>query len=135
MSTSTGGSSNNTKAKAKRAPSKYTIFVLENMPKIKADNPGISPQEALKKVGAMWREMRGTVNPSVPPTKSVQQASKKLVKTSTYYTVPTSAKSPSAKSSSSKSPSTKSSSSKSPSAKSPSTKSSPSKNNTKSQQV
>lgn len=79
-----------------RAPSKYILFMKEHMPKVKAENPDMPQPEVMKKVAAMYKELRGTVNPSVPPSKSVAKASKDLVKKSTYFNEQTKAKEPSA---------------------------------------
>ena len=68
----------------------------EHMPKVKAENPDMPQPEVMKKVAAMYKELRGTVNPSVPPSKSVAKASKELVKKSTYFNEQTKAKEPSA---------------------------------------
>lgn len=63
----------------------------EHMPKVKAENPTMPQQEVMKKVAAMYRELRGEVNPAVPPSKSVAKASKELVSKSKYYTQTTTA--------------------------------------------
>lgn len=108
--------------KGGRAPSKYILFMKEHMPKVKAENPDMPQPEVMKKVAAMYRELRGSVNPTVPPSKSVAKASKELVSKSTYYTQTTKAVQP-ASGSKSKSATATASKSKTPSKSKTATKS------------
>ncbi len=38
-----------------RPPSVYNLFMKENLPKIKVDNPGIGHKEAFQKVADLWK--------------------------------------------------------------------------------
>jgi hypothetical protein len=44
------------KSTVKREPTKYNIFVSENMKKLKEENPDLTRQDLMKKVGELWRE-------------------------------------------------------------------------------
>jgi hypothetical protein len=88
----------------------------------------------MKKVAAMYKELRATVNPTVPPSKSVSKASKELVKKSSYFNEQTKAKEPSASKSASKTASASKSASKTASASKSASKTA-SKSGTKSKQV
>ena len=48
-------SKNNTK-KEKRPPTKYNIFVSENMKKMKDEYPDLSRQDLMKKIGELWKK-------------------------------------------------------------------------------
>lgn len=40
---------------AKRPPSAYNIFMKEELPKVKAQNPELSHKDAFKKVAESWK--------------------------------------------------------------------------------
>jgi hypothetical protein len=46
--------------KEKRPPTKYNIFVSENINKLKEEYPELSRQELMKKVGELWKAQKNT---------------------------------------------------------------------------
>jgi len=45
-----------TKAKTKRKPNAFNIFVGETIPKVKAENPELSQSEAFTLATSMWKD-------------------------------------------------------------------------------
>lgn len=48
----------NKKIKTKRKPSPFNLFMQENVPKVKEDNPGITHSEAFSKAASLWKERK-----------------------------------------------------------------------------
>ena len=46
------------KARPKRAPSGYALFVKEQLPIIMKDFPSLTPKERLVKCGQIWKERK-----------------------------------------------------------------------------
>lgn len=52
----------NKKTKTTKAPTKYNLFVKENISKLKMENPTLSRQELMKKVSELWQEEKNKKN-------------------------------------------------------------------------
>ena len=52
----------NKKTKTTKAPTKYNLFVKENISKLKMENPTLSRQELMKKVSELWQEEKNKNN-------------------------------------------------------------------------
>ena len=50
--------SKNNNKKEKRPPTKYNIFVSENMKKMKDKYPELNRQELMKKIGELWKKQK-----------------------------------------------------------------------------
>ena len=44
--------------KEKRAPTKYNMFVSENMKRMKEEFPDLSRQDVMKKIGELWKKQK-----------------------------------------------------------------------------
>ena len=44
--------------KTKRQPSKYNLFVSENITKLKEENPELNRQDLMKKVSELWKKQK-----------------------------------------------------------------------------
>jgi hypothetical protein len=44
--------------KTKRQPSKYNLFVSENISKLKEENPELNRQDLMRKVGELWKKQK-----------------------------------------------------------------------------
>lgn len=53
--------SKNNNKKEKRPPTKYNIFVSENMKKMKDEYPDLSRQDLMKKIGELWKKEKNNV--------------------------------------------------------------------------
>ena len=51
------------KARAKREPSGYALFVKEKMPYIIKEFPSLSQKERMSKCGELWRQQKNNTNP------------------------------------------------------------------------
>lgn len=49
---------NKKKEKTKRQPSKYNLFVSENISKLKEENPDLNRQDLMRKVGELWKKQK-----------------------------------------------------------------------------
>jgi hypothetical protein len=63
------------KSTVKREPTKYNIFVSENMKKLKEENPELTRQDLMKKVGELWRETQKKQSESVEQTQQSEAKS------------------------------------------------------------
>jgi uncharacterized FlgJ-related protein len=61
------------KSTVKREPTKYNIFVSENMKKLKEENPDLTRQDLMKKVGELWRETQKKQTEPDEKTEPVKQ--------------------------------------------------------------
>ena len=52
----------NKKTKTTKAPTKYNLFVKENISKLKMENPTLTRQELMKKVSELWQEEKNKKN-------------------------------------------------------------------------
>jgi hypothetical protein len=52
----------NKKTKTTKTPTKYNLFVKENISKLKMENPTLSRQELMKKVSELWQEEKNKKN-------------------------------------------------------------------------
>jgi hypothetical protein len=54
-----------------RQPNEYQMFMKNNLPKIRAETPGISPTDAIRKVAELWNLNKDKLKDSKPTTKTV----------------------------------------------------------------
>ena len=50
----------------KREPTKYNIFVKEQIPLIKKEFPQLSRQDLMRKVGELWKNKNSSTSPKSP---------------------------------------------------------------------
>ena len=50
----------NPKPKVKRKPSPFNLFMQQNVPKVKEQNPDLSHSEAFSKAASLWKESKKT---------------------------------------------------------------------------
>ena len=67
----------------KREPTKYNIFVKEQIPLIKKEFPQLSRQDLMRKVGELWKNK----NSSTYPKRSSSPISPKSVREPTKYNI------------------------------------------------
>lgn len=48
------------KTKVKRKPSPFNLFMQQNVPKIKEQNPELSHSEAFSKAASLWKDTKKT---------------------------------------------------------------------------
>jgi len=62
--------------KEKRAPTKYNIFVSENMKKMKDEFPDLSRQDVMKKIGEFWKKHKDIDNKETKEEETKEEETK-----------------------------------------------------------
>ncbi|KAN0126283.1 hypothetical protein V8E53_015206 [Lactarius tabidus] len=74
-------STKDVEGKIKRAPTAYNLFVKEHMKNYLAENPGKTNKDAMKHIGALWKDApenprRGQAVKERPPKKAPKRSKK-----------------------------------------------------------